>query len=489
MVQPHGQKILLLKVERPEDEREFASPMGIMYVADAVRKAGFDVEILHETWTARLRQRLMDKIRIEQSSILLVGFSTITGPSLGPTIAAAKAIKRAFPSIPIVWGGVHASLLPEETLRNDFVDIVVVGEGERTLVELARCIRNGTSLGEVDGIAFRDKGVHITKARRFIENLDMYEPAWDLVSLDKYYRPLGRTGRRALDIVTSRGCPHGCTFCYNTSFNRRKWRAHSVEFVVSQVRMLRQRYGVDSIKFQDDNFFTHKARAFAVLEAIEVPWYAEIRADYFCEEDIDRMKILRCENLFIGAESGSDRVLGEIAKKGIRTKHVVTAVRLCRDKINLTLSFIIGFPGESRAELFQTLDFIADLRDLCKSNMIMLNTLVLVPGTEIYDRFPEEDKPRATWEWASLTRQAARKPWVRRQEIAMFRSILFAHQYLSDSEAIGSRFEKRILALEKFRWRYKFFFLPIEIRLEELKRRFNVWRPSRDRVRRSTLVE
>jgi anaerobic magnesium-protoporphyrin IX monomethyl ester cyclase len=304
MVSDHP-KVLLLKVERPEDENQLASPMGIMYVADAVRKAGFDVEIIHETWTEQSRRRLIDKLQTEQNEILLVGFSTITGPSLGPTIAAAKVVKNAFPAIRVVWGGVHASLLPEETLRNEFVDVVVIGEGEETLVQLAVSIRSGRPLGSVEGIGFKENGIHITKARDFIDNLDEYEPAWDLVNVERYYRRLGGTAKRALDVVASRGCPYGCTFCYNITFNRRKWRPHSARYVISQVRTLKQRYNADSVYFQDDNFFTDKARAYEIVGEIGIPWYAEIRADKLREEDVDRMARLGCRNLFIGAIVGS----------------------------------------------------------------------------------------------------------------------------------------------------------------------------------------
>jgi radical SAM superfamily enzyme YgiQ (UPF0313 family) len=476
VINSHRRKILLLKVERLQDIMEISPPLGLMYVADAARKAGFDVEIIHEVWTHHFKKWLINKINKYKDEILLIGFSTITGPSLDPTIQASETLKRNFPSIPIIWGGVHASLLPRQTLENDFLDIVVIGEGEETLIELAECLNKGDSLDKVRGIGYKEGGkIHLTEAREFLENLDKYQPAWDLVDINKYFWKLGEE-RKALFVVTSRGCPYGCTFCYNTTFNKRRWRSHSVEYVVSQIKMLKERYGVNAIYFQDDNFFTDKARAYEILERIDMPWYAEIRADNLDEEDIKKMKGLKCERLFIGAESGSNRVLREVIKKGITTSDIIKAVNICKDTIRLTLSFIIGFPRETRREIFKTLDFISQLRGICKENEFILNVLAIVPGTEIYYSLPGEVKPRNTREWAYITRQDIdHKPWIKKRDKIMFKSILMAHEYLSHYQGTKSKFNKFILAIEKFRWRYKFFHFPVEIKIVEARGKLNKW--------------
>ena len=367
-----------------------------------------------------------------------------------------------------------ASLLPIQTLQNDFVDIVVIGEGEDTLGEVADATIKQNGLKKVNGIGYKKNGlVKLTKSRRWLE-LDKYAPAWDLIDARRYFTRLG-SKRRAFSIVTSRGCPHQCTFCYNVAFNRMTWRAHSTSYVVSQISMLKKKLGIDAIYFQDDNFFTDKQRAYKILEKIKLPWYAEVRADYLTRKDVEKMEQLNCQRLLIGAESGSPRILKEIVKKDLKKEEIVRAVKLCKNKIPVSLSFIVGYPTESMEELGETMECVEQLLRIEAENVIDVNVLAPYPGTEIYNLLPDEFKPKSTEEWQYLTRKVISLPWLNQEQRKMINGMLIAAHYFHPgySKTRANRLIQRML---RFRWRYKFFDFFLEPELIRLKENLFKWR-------------
>ena len=177
----------------------------------------------------------------------------------GYALAFARKVRKEKPNVPIVWGGVHPTLLPEQTVKNEYVDVVVRGEGEAVVVDLADCIASGKPLDKVKGITFKvNKEIRNNPDAEIID-MDKIpiELPFELLKLDKY--PSLTAGR--VHIQTSRGCPHRCGFCYNILFNRHAWRGKSAKRVLDEIEFLMQKFPqtkiIDPI---DDNFFVDKKR-------------------------------------------------------------------------------------------------------------------------------------------------------------------------------------------------------------------------------------
>ena len=220
------------------NERDMYPPFGIMYVADALMQQGHSVAVWHET------EEALDEFvaAVERERPLWVGFSTITGPQLKTAIDATKRVHAM--GIPTVWGGVHATIMPEEVLKEDYVDFVVVNEGELTAQEFTHELQNGRNWAEVRGLAWKDDDNRpvVNMERPFIQNLDDFKPRWDILpNVDAYMLQSGPYDR-AIPVYISRGCPFRCAFCYNEIVMKRTWRQHSDAFVMEQIQWLKDNY-------------------------------------------------------------------------------------------------------------------------------------------------------------------------------------------------------------------------------------------------------
>lgn len=452
-------KILLVCIETPDTPRLYP-PFGLMYIADALIKKGYEAEILHDYASEEFNHRIMN----EAKNALLVGFTTKTSPRLKYIYELSKKLKDINKNI-IVWGGVHASLTAEDTIKNEFIDFIVVGEGEIAMPKLADAIANGKSYEKINGLVFKkNEKVIINEQNNFIKDLDEYEPRWELVDVDRY---LGRT--KELVLIESRGCPSRCSYCYNVSFNKRMWRAHSAGFVVNMVNKLRKKHEIRSIAFYSDNFVVNKKRALEIVNKLDMPWSAEIRADYFEEDFVRSLKNTKCKRLYIGAESGSDKVLG-ILKKDIKVSNVERAVKIARDNgIDITCAFMIGIPGENEDDRNATLDFIHMLVNDYKIDIDGPKFLNPYPGTELYGICIELgwNPPKDVLEWAEYSRMTYNLPFLSSEDIKKikrYQRIIAILVYINSNEK-----RRRLLAalksIEDYRLNKKSTFMPLEVYL------------------------
>jgi anaerobic magnesium-protoporphyrin IX monomethyl ester cyclase len=384
---------VLVKMETVGTEassRGLNPPFGILYLADALEKAGFSVRLVHEEGTRANIQALVDLVSMEEPAFL--GFSVMTGPSIIPSLEASTAIKEKR-DIPIVWGGLQPTTLPEHALPKTCIDVLGIGEGEETIVELAQILSQNkptaSELETIPGIAFKADGqVVLTEPRPFIKNLDDIDAAWHLLDIERYICPeiylsseLG--GERVLAVNTSRGCPWRCGFCYNQAVNKRSFRAQSAPRVMQDIQELKDRHRISGIRFSEDHFFSDPQRALKIIQDAGIPWTATIRVD-----DLDRggdnfVKDLaenHCAILRVGVEAGSQRVLNMI-HKDIRLDQARRAVHLCGEYgVRIAIFFILGFPGESWDEVCETLDLIDELQGM--------NEYVIIPLPHIFCPFP-----------------------------------------------------------------------------------------------------
>lgn len=474
--------VILAKLETKESEVEkhnYACPFGVLYLADSLEKAGFSVRLLHEEGNNTSIQKLVDLVTVEKP--LLVGFSSFTAPTIIPTIQASKQVKETC-DVPIIWGGYHSTITPEQTLMNDFIDLVAIGEGERTVVELANVLRkygwDAQELAKVAGIGFKENGNTVfTKSRPFIKDLDDIYPAWHYLDIERYfysgkYFYSGLGGEKVIAHITSRGCPWRCGYCFNQAVNKRHFRAQSAQRAISDIQDLKARFGATGVLFEDDNLFTNKKRALEIVRNIGVPWASTMRADDLAKGGDDFVKALaqsNCVELRVGAESGSQRIL-DLLTKDITVDQIRRTAELCGKHGIMTIyMFMYGFPGETWADICQTLDLIDELEGMNEHVVVShLGFFAPFPGTPLFGPAVEAGfKPPTSLEgWGAPMGEIAKHngrlpPYVDKRA----NSLSYYRNLAGRKDLDEIKFSLPVEALQRlaqFRWKRRFFSFPID---------------------------
>jgi len=366
-------------------------PWGPLYVGSALSRQGYTVTLIDELLCPDWRNRVAE---ILKDRPLCVGVSAMTGMQIEYGLRFTSFVKSNAPEVPVVWGGVHASLFPRQTLEHEAVDCVVVGEGEETAVEMLQCLEKCRGLDDVQGVGFKHNGrVHLNPERPSPDLDSLPRIDYSLIDVHSYIG--NRFGaKRSFELCTSRGCPHACGFCYNARFTRRTWRSMSVDRIFSCLNDLITRYGVDAVTWREDNFFVDSRRVEEIArriirENIHIRWHADCRIDYVDRYDDAFLSLLKasgCHTLTLGAESGSDRILDRICKGITREQTLAVREKLSHHGIYQNYHFMLGLPGEDRRDVMQTLTLIDSLRRgnrffgrICGPSLF-----TPYPGTDLY---------------------------------------------------------------------------------------------------------
>lgn len=412
-----------------------APPFSVLSIAAPLHNKGVNVKIIDQRvdreWATHLRDVLRQKP-------ICCGISTMTGRQIYFGIEAAKVIRdEVNGNIPIIWGGVHPTLLPEQTLRSQYVDIVCVGEGDETFSDLFTVFRENRSPSEVKGIAFfKGDEFVFTGNRPFINIEESLPTPWDLIDVESYINPdmYLRESARVLDIgQTSRGCPYSCAYCYNPTVHRCKWRAMSAEKVLNIIEQEVKKFNLDGIWFRDDEFFLDINRVSKICEGIiakglNISWYtsgASI-ADILRASD-QQLKLIKRSGahvMRIGAESGSNRVLKFMNKR--QTKEQILEVnRRCREiGFKPVYSLIFGIPTETFEEINETLDLFLRLKkENLDTSLAPPGQFTAFPGTPLYNiavemglRPPQKFEDWANWLSNERDYLGERLPWFNKKE-------------------------------------------------------------------------
>ncbi|MEA3486022.1 MAG: radical SAM protein, partial [Candidatus Aerophobetes bacterium] len=314
----------------------------------------------------------------------------------------AKLTKEVSSKIKVIIGGPHVSFTAKETLKDcPWIDIVVRGEGEITTRELISHLEGGLSLKEVKGISFRENGGIIeTGNRSFIKNLDKIPfPAYHLLPMDKY-----RAGKhRFANIITSRGCPFSCIFCSSSELCGKMWRARSPENVIEELKKLKYEYDVSEVEFLDDTFTLNNRRTEEICNLmmkknLNLSWSASSRVSTITQGLADRMKKAGCHTIYLGIESGSQKIL-DLIQKGINLFQAEKAVEIVRRaNINALGSFIIGIPGETVKSIKKTIRFARTLN----LNFVQFSICTPYPGTKLF-KIAKKKGFLLTRDWSKYT--------------------------------------------------------------------------------------
>jgi anaerobic magnesium-protoporphyrin IX monomethyl ester cyclase len=355
-------------------------PLGLAYMAAVLEQNNFEVKIIDCPVCEMDHQKLKAELAAYQPTMVGVGCMT---PTVGSALKSAQVAKEVCPDAKVLMGGPHATFADKQILTEEkAVDIIVRGEGEETLLELAKQSPNLQDVNGVRGLSFRKDGQVIqTPNRPFIQNLDaLPRPAYKYLSVDKYRI----TGRKILPIMSSRGCPFQCSFCVATQLFGAGYRGRSAKNVLDELEWLRDEFGAEGISFQDDTLTFDRKRAVEIFDGIlerkiNMPWGCGTRADLVSAELLMQMSKAHCNEICFGVESGCQRIRDALRKR-VTTQQCENAIKWAKAAgIFVTASIIIGYPGETKESLQETLDFVRRV----EPDDVYLNHATPYPGTAL----------------------------------------------------------------------------------------------------------
>ncbi len=440
-------------------------PLGPLAVGSALDPTRFDVRI-HD---ARIEPDAADKILRDAERAACVGMTVFSGFPIAGALKLSRELKRRCASTPIIWGGWHPSILPEQCIASGAVDAVVIAQGEASFVDLINAIDDPARWQSISGLCVAVDGNPRRTAVRALERMDRFPAArYELLDVEAYFQ---RKGHRQLDYSSSRGCPYRCTFCADPMVYRSKWTALPPERVLTELQDLYARYRMDEVFFLDDDLFASLKRIQALVDVFiktrtPFSWKGTARADELCrlpEDFWGRLRSAGCLKINVGAESGSQEVLDRI-KKEYRVEEILRAgERASKAGVGISYSFITGFPGETERDFQATLDVLKAIRRLDSTLETSIYVYSPYPGTELVRDLQQGGfrLPDRLEDWENFNIEGAWLPRNNPKFVRRIRNLNFylRHGYGGVQQSTMRRMLKRI---SRFRCNRDWYGLPIE---------------------------
>ena len=407
-------KVVLVQPSMKVGKKEFygvAPPLGLCYIAAVLEQGGHKVNIIdamvegsaHDEDGFRRIGMPMEELasRIVDSNPDVVGISCMYSLMWEDVARLSTILRNTIPDTLQVLGGAHPSALPEDSLKNSSADCAVVGEGEETFLELVDSYSDSRDFSSIKGIAFKNKNsIILNPPRPYIQNLDSIPfPARHLIRMERYMQigkaPGSQKHRRFTTMLTSRGCPNKCIFCSIKTVWGKSWRARSPENVVNEIADLVKKYRINEIQFVDDNITLDRKRMARICDLIieknlNISWSTPngVWVASLDKNLLHRMKKSGCYQLAFGIESGNEFVLQKIIRKPLSLSHTKDVIGYAKQAGIWTHGFfVIGFPGETRKMIRDTLVFAR--RSKLDSSFFSIATPF--PGTELYALMTENE--------------------------------------------------------------------------------------------------
>lgn len=390
-------------------------PLGLLSLSSSLAEEGFGVKIIDgvvkKDWKKILKSEL-------QENPVCIGVTSMTGPQIKNALEISRFVKENSDA-PVVWGGVHASLLPKQTLENPYIDFVVKGEGEVTFCELVKALKKGKSLKGVKGVWYKKAGkIYNNPDRPFVDLNKLPELSYQFVNPKDYV-----TKGAELNIESSRGCANKCAFCINQSFNFGKKRALNVDKVIGRIKYTTDFFKCNMIHFIDLNFFSDLKRVKDIAEriAVELPdvsWEGQGHTNDLTKLNKNYIGLLErsnCRVIEVGVESGSPRML-KLLKKNLSLNSVLSFNKVLRSSsIAPKYFFMCGFPTETDVDLQKTIGLVLKLlKENKKAGIVAIFCYTPYPHTELFELSKKFGfRPPSNLEgWSGFNWDTLQLPWL-----------------------------------------------------------------------------
>src|SRR6201996_8347770 len=399
------------------------APLGILAVSTPLLRAGYQICLIDSTITPDYKKRVLEEVQ----DALCLGISLVTGPMIRETVEIARAIKEWNPEFPIILGGWHPSLLPTQTLQAPYIDYVVRGQGEESLLELITHIENRSSPDFVTGIGLkRDNKLIFTPERPLKPLTDMPPKAYHIADFDAYERCCGR---RWAMYTSSLACPFNCAYCTNAGVYGRKWNALPPEQFVEETVDLTRRYRLEMLWVVDDNFLVDLDRARGIAEGLvragaQFKWSIQATTNMVARLTPEDLKLLQRSGLHQvcqGVDSGSPKILKAMNKDWQDFESIYeSAARCLAAGIRPSFNIIFAFPGEEAKERRETVSFMMEVCRRFPGAEFWTNIFTPYPGSPIMERAKEIgiEPPKSLEAWADFFPRYTQLPWLKGRDHA-----------------------------------------------------------------------
>ena len=418
---PRANKVVLFYP--PYDGPPLGAPLSLLCLASPLLQAGFEVKLVDNLISPEYEKTILREVE----DALLLGISVLTGPHIGTAVRICKAVKKLRPALPIVFGGWHASLATRQTLQEPYVDAIVRGQGELSLLELAQRIADGRDWHGIHGISFKDAdGRIVHEPERPVADINsLPRPAYHMADPGIY---AAVSGVRQLAYTSSVGCPYQCNYCTDQVFYKRRFNAYHVERVVDDLAELVPRYDIEHVPLFDSNFLVDRKRAVAIAKGIiasgvKFRWDFQTSTDFLAlmsEDDVRLLAESGVRHIGFGTESASQEVLALMNKRFQHVDQMVeTARKTNQAGIHVVFNIILGYPGETESQRQQTFRVMSDIAKEYANVSFSPNIFTPYPGIPIWPQLREMGvrEPRSLEEWETLALGTNVLPWLRGEEL------------------------------------------------------------------------
>lgn len=453
-------------------------PLSLLHATSLANEAGFKIKLIDQRVDKNWKNTLRSVIHENPDSILLL--STMTGAQIKYGLEVIRFVKSLGKNVKIMLGGMHPTLFPKQTLKHKLIDFVVMGDGEETLLEFLQ--EKDHNLGKIKGLGYKKNGIVIINAQRQPFDLGKTPKIpYNLINVQNYYENFFQT-KNELPVMAGRGCPYSCTFCYENALPVKSYRNLPLDKLILNIKEVLE-FKPGGINLINDLFFYDEKSANIVadriiFEGIKTKFMVNTRVDFIYKSSTDTLKKIKdagFHEMFIGVESGSQRVL-DMIKKGITIEQIIEANKKLREaEIKPIYSFMTGFPSETFGDTKKTISLMLKLlKDNPNASLTSLKIFTPYPKTPMFEECKKYgfQVPNELEDWAEFDFNTAKNTWLSKRERQRLEKISYMTYFL-DSRTIQSYFSSKLFKMliqmygniVLFRCRHHFYALIPEIKL------------------------
>ena len=422
--------------------------------------------------------------RVQQTSSKILGVTVMPGPQLRQAVQVCKHVKKACPDLNIIWGGYFPSNHYETVMRSDFVDYVIVSQGEVAFRKFVDTIYKGGSLADVPSLVYQNGSLNVNNRAPIAQLNNLPQYPYDQIEMEPYVGS-SYLGQRVLSHHTSWGCPFACNFCAIVPLARRQWSAESPERVATTMQFMKNQYGINGMEFHDMDFFVNEGRSEEIAERLigkDLNWWGLGRVDTlmaYKDSTFEKLAKSGVKMIFMGAESGDDETL-KLMNKGGRSGAAMTlaiAERMKHYSIVPEFSFVLGTPPDPVASVENSIKFIRKIKKINPESELILymytptpqeNSTLLNEASELGFAFPEtlEEWAGDAWAEKSLRRNPG-TPWSQdpiRRKIRDFETVINAYYPTATDMRLQGAMRRLLKALGGWRYKLQYYDRPYELK-------------------------